>query len=218
MNYNPRQTENQKDVFELTIDFNDLTIDRREIEFTIGYRENKIPEHFSEFVDEIIKELPTRCIIRAGYRILEIKKSEWVVLFVCTIGPEMEKWSRQLLNNGDSVKGYLVDMIASITVESITDYLHDYIGELMLNRGLKITNRYSPGYCNWPVSEQHLLFSLLPPNFCGITLTDSALMVPIKSISGIIGAGHQVKRKEYICDKCEVKDCTYRAKRVLPVE
>jgi hypothetical protein len=245
MNYNPRQTENQKDVFELTIDFNDLTIDRREIEFTIGYRENKIPEHFSEFVDEIIKELPTRCIIRAGYRILEIKKndyriggltiadtffnmdkivtgqikkSEWIVLFVCTIGSEMEKWSRQLLNNGDSVKGYLVDMIASLTVESVTDYLHDYIGELMLKRGLKITNRYSPGYCNWAVSEQHLLFSLLPPNFCGITLTESALMVPIKSISGIIGAGHQVKRKEYICDKCGVKDCTYRAKRVLPVE
>ena len=245
MNYNPRQTEIQKDLFELTIDFNDLKIDRREIESTIGYRENKIPEHFSEFVGEIIKELPTRCIIRAGYRILEIKKSdyriggltiadiffktdkivtgqikksEWIVLFVCTIGSEMEKWSKQLLINGDPVMGYLVDMIASLTVESVTDYLHDYIGELMHKKGLKITNRYSPGYCNWPVSEQHLLFSLLPPNFCGITLTESALMVPIKSISGIISVGHQVKRKEYICEKCGVKDCTYRAKRVLLVD
>lgn len=245
MNYNQRQTEIQKDVFELTIDFNDLTIDRREIESTIGYRENKIPEHFSKFVDEIIKELPVRCIIRAGYRILEIKKpnyridgltiadtffktdkivtgqikkSEWIVLFVTTIGSEMEKWSKQLLINGDPVMGYLVDMIASLTVESVTDYLHDYIGELMHKKGLKITNRYSPGYCNWPVSEQHLLFSLLPPNFCGITLTESALMIPIKSISGIIGVGHQVKRKEYICEKCGVKDCTYRAKRVLLVD
>lgn len=245
MNYNQRQTEIQKDVFELTIDFNDLTIDRREIESTIGYRENKIPEHFSKFVDEIIKELPVRCIIRAGYRILEIKKpnyridgltiadtffktdkivtgqikkSEWIVLFVTTIGSEMEKWSKQLLINGDPVMGYLVDMIASLTVESVTDYLHDYIGELMHKKGLKITNRYSPGYCNWAVSEQHLLFSLLPPNFCGITLTESALMIPIKSISGIIGVGHQVKRKEYICEKCGVKDCTYRAKRVLLVD
>lgn len=240
MNYNLRQTEIQKDVFEVAIDFNDLTIDRKEIELTLGYTENKIPKHFSNLVDEIITQLPGRCSIRAGYRILEIKKpadridgliiadtffkmnkivtgqikkSEMVALFVCTIGPEIEKWSKQLLIKGDPAMSYLVDCVASVTVENVTDFLHDYIEGEMIRNGLKITNRYSPGYCNWSVSEQHKLFSLLPANFCGITLTDSALMLPIKSVSGVIGIGSRVKRKEYACDRCGVKDCTYRATR-----
>ncbi|MHB8579979.1 MAG: vitamin B12 dependent-methionine synthase activation domain-containing protein [Ignavibacteriaceae bacterium] len=84
----------------------------------------------------------------------------------------------------------------------------------MLKRGMKITNRYSPGYCNWNVSEQHLFFSLLPQNFCGITLTESSLMLPVKSISGIIGIGSNVKYSKYFCDKCGVKDCTYRTYRL----
>jgi hypothetical protein len=35
-------------------------------------------------------------------------------------------------------------------------------------------------------------------------------MLPIKSISGVIGAGEKVKRMDYLCDRCGVKDCTYR--------
>jgi hypothetical protein len=125
----------------------------------------------------------------------------------------MEKWSKELLTTGEPAMGYIVDTVASVTVENVTNVLHDFIGSEMNKHGLKITNRYSPGYCNWSVSEQHLLFSLLPPNFCGIMLNDSALMTPIKSVSGIIGIGSRVKRKEYICDKCGVKDCTYRSTR-----
>jgi hypothetical protein len=242
---NSRQTEIQKDVFEMAINFDDLTIDKKEIELTLGYTENKIPKHFSELIDDILKELPKRCNIKAGYRILgikkpadkidgliiadkffkmdkivtgQIKKSEKAALFVCMIGPEMEKWSKQLLINGDPAMSYLVDCVASITVENVTDYLHDHIEREMTKSGLKITNRYSPGYCNWSVSEQHLLFSLLPEKFCGITLTESALMLPIKSVSGVIGIGSNVKRKEYKCDSCGVKDCTYRANRSMRVD
>jgi hypothetical protein len=240
MNYNPLHTGIHNNLFELTIDFNDLEIDRQKIEATLGYTEHKIPIHFSGLVDEIICELPARCSVKTGFRILDIKnpdgridglsiantffntgkivagqikKAEQVALFVSTIGSEMEKWSKDLFIKGDPLMCYLVDTIASVTVENVTAYLHDYIEELMLKKGLKITNRYSPGYCSWPVSDQHLLFSLLPSNFCGITLTESALMTPIKSVSGIIGIGHQVKRKDYICDKCGVDDCTYKSKK-----
>jgi cobalamin-dependent methionine synthase I len=125
----------------------------------------------------------------------------------------MENWAKELLLSGEPLLSYVVNTVASIVVEKAVDFLHDHIREQMKERGLKITNRYSPGYCNWPVSEQQFLFSLLPENFCGITLTESSLMLPIKSISGIIGIGSLVKMKEYICDKCGIKECTYRAKR-----
>ena len=76
--------------------------------------------------------------------------------------------------------------------------------------GWSLTNRYSPGYCDWPVSDQHNLFSLLPAGFCGITLTSSALMVPVKSLSGVIGVGSGVKRGAYQCSICDLKDCYRR--------
>ena len=233
-------TEIQKNLFEVSVDFRDLEIDKSEIERTLGYKENGIPQHFSEMIDEIVARLSGMCMARGGYRILEIevsrekaggffidgilfrtdkivtsqlKGSEKAALFVATIGTDAEKWSKELMMQGDPVMGYLADTVASVTVEALTDLLHDIIGSEMGKQGLNITNRYSPGYCNWPVSEQHLLFSLLPRDFCGITLNESALMSPVKSVSGIIGIGSGVIRRDYLCDRCGVKDCTYRSKR-----
>jgi cobalamin-dependent methionine synthase I len=143
----------------------------------------------------------------------QFRKSEKAVLFVCTIGSGMETWAQKISSEGDPTLSYLVDTVASVTVEQATDVLHDHIGKHMMALGLKITNRYSPGYCDWLVSEQHLLFSFLPAHFCGITLTESALMIPIKSVSGIVGAGTAVKRVDYMCDTCGMKDCTYRVYR-----
>ena len=77
----------------------------------------------------------------------------------------------------------------------------------------RITNRYSPGYCGWQVAEQHKLFQLIPDNYCGIRLTESALMDPVKSVSGIIGIGENVKINPYTCRMCDMPDCVYRKVR-----
>ena len=81
----------------------------------------------------------------------------------------------------------------------------------MEQAGLKITNRYSPGYCGWDTREQHKLFSLLPENSCGIRLTESALMLPIKSVSGFIGVGANVRFNPYTCKMCDAEFCVYRS-------
>jgi hypothetical protein len=229
----------------VNINYKDLTVSKNEIVSTLGYPDGTIPVHFEEMIDDILSRLSNYCAIQAGYRILDVKmpidrndglfvgdkffrlqnivtaqlkKSEKVALFICTIGPAMETWAKKLSSEGDATLSYIVDTVASVTEEQAVDVLHDYIAMQMKMRGLKITNRYSPGYCNWTVSEQHLLFSFFPPNFCGITLTESALMIPIKSVSGIIGIGAAVKRVDYTCDKCGVKDCTYRSIRVAKEE
>jgi len=65
----------------------------------------------------------------------------------------------------------------------------------------------SPGYCGWDVSEQQKLFSLVNDMRIGIKLTESSLMIPIKSISGLWGFGEKLKKKEYNCNKCEEAMC-----------
>jgi len=232
------QVDRGNDTYEVSIDFNDLTIDKQEIISILGYTRGTIPSHFEELIDDILSRLPGYCTIRAGYRILDVttteghhdglivggkffalqnivttqlRNSEKASLFVCTIGNAMETWSRALSAGDDVPLGFLVDTVASVTVEQAVDVLHHHIEQTMRHRGLNVTNRYSPGYCNWSVAEQHQLFSFFPQNFCGISLTESALMVPIKSVSGIMGIGRDVQRMEYICDRCNVQECTYRA-------
>ena len=113
----------------------------------------------------------------------------------------------------DLLRGYLYDVIGSEIVESTADLMQESLKTEMAARHTKITNRYSPGYCGWDVAEQHKLFQLIPDNFCGIRLTESALMDPVKSVSGMIGIGDNVRMNPYTCRLCDLKDCIYRGKR-----
>ena len=79
----------------------------------------------------------------------------------------------------------------------------------MQKSGLKISDSFSPGYCEWSVAEQQELFALLPENFCGVSLSESSLMWPIKSVSGMVAIGSDMEHKGYQCYWCTDKDCIY---------
>ncbi len=118
------------------------------------------------------------------------------------------------MEEGQFLEGYIADLIASTLAEAAAQYVHDHLKEIAEPwRGMKITNRYSPGYCGWKVDEQQKLFSLFPEGSCGITLSASSLMSPIKSLSGLLGAGPDVSFRDYTCELCSMKDCTFRKTR-----
>ena len=139
-----------------------------------------------------------------------LRHSGTYAFFLVTVGPEPEELARDLLAKGDFLDAYISDLIASALVDSVADAVHEEIRKAALAKDMKVTNRYSPGYCTWQVSEQQKLFSLFPENSCGISLSDSSLMSPVKSISGIIGLGSQVKFNEYTCEICPMKTCQFR--------
>ena len=133
-----------------------------------------------------------------------------VAVFVCTAGQEISSRSKKLMKEGDLLKGYVYDTFGSIAVEAAMDLIQETIRMKILVTGMNITNRYSPGYCGWDITEQKKIFSLLPDNFCGIELTDTCLMLPIKSISGIIGIGRYAKYDPYTCNLCDMQNCLFR--------
>jgi hypothetical protein len=225
------------DIYEFSVPFNDLTISFERIEISSGYPKGQSPPRFIELFEEVKSESQKYFHAKGGYRIfnkvssesksnqllfeeksfqtgkiinVQMKHAESLAVFVCTIGSGMENWVNQLLQTDDYFKGYLVDTFASELVDAAMDVIQSQLEEGMEKQGLKITNRFSPGYCGWLVSEQHKLFSLFPKNFCGITLTNSALMIPLKSISGIIGIGRTIKKKAYPCKFCDMQNCVYR--------
>jgi len=137
-----------------------------------------------------------------------LKESEFFAIFSATAGNTFQHFQNELKKEDDLLKSYIADAIGSCIAEKTGDYL-----EMMLENeisGLRHTHRFSPGYCGWHLSEQRELFRLLGGNPCGITLSDSCLMMPIKSISGIIGIGRNVNEKVYGCQYCELESCYKR--------
>ena len=225
---------------EYTFRIDELDIDTDIIEKFMGYEAGTSPEPIPSTIQEVLLVARKYCDIKGGYVIMEnvsvdrknhllnindisfsvkniisgqLRKIEKTALFLCTAGPGLEEYSKKLMHEGDFIKGYIADIVGSEIVESAMARIQDDLEQQMKQTGLGITDRYSPGYCGWSVAEQHKLFSFFPENFCGITLNETSLMQPIKSVSGVIGIGKGVKRKGYVCHHCDMVNCIYREKR-----
>jgi hypothetical protein len=224
----------------LNIEFKDLKLSSSGIEAVLGYKEGEDRELVTSLIEEILAESREISNIKAQFSVFsdvqfdndtksveinkikfqikkivygQVKKSDSIAVFLCTAGEEIGLHSRKAMQERDFLKGYIYDVVGSEIVEAAADLMQAELEKSMLDSMEKITNRYSPGYCGWDVAEQHKLFKLMPENYCGIKLTPSALMDPVKSISGIIGIGKNVKSNPYTCRFCDMKDCIYRRAR-----
>lgn len=209
-----------------------IRISSQDITRSMGYPDSAVPEYLEKQIEATIAGLLDLVDLKGGFAIYDtvsIKSTSLVIddkefitksivassldmatsmaIFVCTIGQSVSKWAGELIKD-DPVKGYIADVSASVITEKLADIIHEKIG-LYADKEMsaKISNRYSPGYCGWSVSDQHSLFALLPADFCGISLNEAALMHPVKSVSGIVGIGLTMFKKPYPCDNCKRSDC-----------
>lgn len=143
----------------------------------------------------------------------QLRESEAFAFFVATVGMEFERYQRQLSQDGNIVRAYIADVLGSLMAERIADMMEQALQESIDKLGWRHTNRFSPGYCHWPIDEQPLLFSLIGERPCDIGLNEGCLMTPIKSVSGVIGVGQKVARRDYACAFCLRKDCVYRKRK-----
>ncbi len=214
--------------------FKELSIIREDIEELMGFEPGSSPAPFPELIDSGLKQAPEFCQIIGGYqifgnvvidskaKIIEINnqfiypgktvvskfsKANQVALFLCTAGAGISEYSRRQSAEGDELLAYVLDVIGTVVVEKASNCLQDIILNEVSVSGFGITDCFSPGYCNWSVAEQQKLFSLLPMGSCNITLSETSLMHPVKSISGITGIGIGCKRTGYQCDWCSDKNC-----------
>ncbi|MDD4107465.1 MAG: vitamin B12 dependent-methionine synthase activation domain-containing protein [Prolixibacteraceae bacterium] len=221
-------------IFEFS--FEELGIKAEEIEELMGFEQNSLTYPFSEWIEKGLKKAPSLCHIKAGFRIADNIKTNHhnytikiddqlfnpgktvlshlgnvtsAALYLCTAGEEISIFAKSLREHGDDYMYYIYDVIGSVTAEKAAEKLLDIIEEYAAERGMQISTSFSPGYRDWSVSEQHKLFALLPENFCGISLSDAALMHPVKSVSGITGLGSECNRQFPKCNWCTDTDCIY---------
>jgi len=85
-------------------------------------------------------------------------------------------------------RGVVFDAAASeITDESLNWIMEYYRGELRRQNRMFTPHRYSAGYGDFGLEHQKLFYSLMRLDKLGITLTDSCMLIPEKSVTAIVG-------------------------------
>jgi len=141
-----------------------------------------------------------------------LERCEKVAVFALTIGNRLEEMVGQLVEDRLVLQATVLDAIGSTAAEKVSDFVQDRMSEVASTNGLCTSQRFSPGYCDWDIGQQRMLFWALSGNTAGVRLTGRCLMVPQKSISGIIGIGPGDGNIENYnpCKTCKKLDCPGR--------
>ena len=131
---------------------------------------------------------------------------------ICTVGSAIEDRVRALWDSRELPLAVMLDSVGSAAAESLAEYANDLLCQAAISAGTKVTNRISPGYAGWDTAEQAALFHLCPGDPIGVTLNDSCVMSPGKSISFLVGVGPEARVDHYFtqCRRCWMPDCAYR--------
>ncbi|MBP5340474.1 MAG: methionine synthase [Prevotella sp.] len=212
---------------EKQLSFNELGIEVADIYRQMGYGEATPDDQVRVETDRLMDEIgswlrPRFCYFvdsqlpatfNTGQTISrQLDGAEAYAFFIATAGIEYEAYQQRLKQEGDMVRTYIADALGSVIAEACADQMECHLQASIDKLQWKHTNRFSPGYCGWSVTQQQLLFPLFRGHTCGVRLNDSSLMLPIKSVSGIIGLGRNVSRKDYACHLCNQEQCYKRKK------
>jgi hypothetical protein len=143
-----------------------------------------------------------------------LKDSDEIVCFVATVGSTIEDEIDRLMAQRRLSEAYVLDTMGSVAVENMVEQFHQCEEPLFLPENRSVTLRFSPGYCDWPVTDQKKLFGLFDSEVTGVELLDSCLMQPRKSISGVFGLYHSLTSHSSVpynpCRHCKKMDCIAR--------
>lgn len=143
-----------------------------------------------------------------------LSRCEIVAVFALTIGSYLEDLVAHLAKERLVLQATVLDAIGSGAAEQLANQVEEKIRKIAGTRNMVISRRFSPGYCDWKVDQQKMVFGMLEGDTGGVRLTDSLLMVPRKSVSGIIGIGLPGRDIESYnpCTECKKKECPGRRK------
>ena len=140
-----------------------------------------------------------------------LKGCKRAVLLAATLSQEEDKLIRQAAVT-DMAQSLALDCICSAAVEQVCDRAEE---EIFTAHPCEYrTWRFSPGYGDLPITLQRsFLLALNAQRRIGLTVTDSCLLIPSKSVTAIIGVSDApVERGPRGCAVCNMKgSCAYRA-------
>lgn len=218
--------------------------DRREILRYAGAR-GETDERLQALLDECLRVCEGAFCYRVCYTTLTRKEffalfpqsktaaawtegCEEITVFAATAGLEIDR----LIHRYASVSTAKALLLQAIGAERIEELCDVFCAEQGRENG-QAQRRFSPGYGDFPLTAQREIFDLLNPSKrIGVSLTDSLLMSPSKSVTAAFGVKRAAQTENFACAEgliqaansvqdgekengkkcavCDKKDCTFR--------
>lgn len=194
----------------------------------------KADDSVSELVKECIAELSDKLTYKVCYTELPIHQTEdrvdlsfmqtnsralkrnlfgceKIILFAATVGLEID---RLIARYGiiSPVKSVAFQAIGAERIESLCDMFNEEVQERAAAENFYTRPRFSAGYGDFELSAQREIFKVLDcQRKIGLTLNDSLIMSPSKSVTAIIGISDKPRENcAERCSACGKTDCEYR--------
>lgn len=207
-----------------------MEIDLDEVLRYMGSRGNKMTDGILSTVKSVCRELESAASPRYVYRILPITVSENTVtagdiifsskrlavhlkgcrtaaVLAATLGAQADTVIRRAALSG-TVNASAAQAAGAAMIEQVLDSAVD---KIKTESGLNARPRFSPGYSDWQLSAQRDMLALCDAQKrIGITLTDTLMMIPTKSVTAIVGLTNDACKSKGGCSECDKKDCDFR--------
>jgi len=115
------------------------------------------------------------------------KKSHKATIFAVTIGFEIITTIKSAMKQKRMTEALILDAIASVAVEELMENLNRVVRQEARLEGYRLTRRFSPGYGDLGLENQKMILEILKAEKIGISLTDSFIMLPEKSVTSLLG-------------------------------
>lgn len=212
-----------------------MEMNQKEILRYLGYGKKEADEAVQELLEECWKELCQAAVFRFVSRsyplrlegqshidltcfqtesrdlMKNLRGCDEVILFAATLGSQVDLLIHRY-NRLQVSKAVVLQAAAAAMLEDHCDRQNEIFRQEQAARGRYLRPRFSPGYGDFSLEcQRELTAALEAGKRIGITLTDSLLMAPSKSVTAVIGVSSQdASCLLKGCEVCKKTDCEYR--------
>ncbi|MGN0397297.1 MAG: vitamin B12 dependent-methionine synthase activation domain-containing protein [Candidatus Fimimorpha sp.] len=212
-----------------------ILVDRKEVLRYLGYGKKKADAQIMQSIEDAIEKLQRVVQPRWLYEVFpltlhldgtidfhcfqavsknlskNLTGCEQVVIFAATLGIQVDLLVERYVKLQIS-QGVIMQAVAAAMIEQVCDTCQETIRQQMEQQGWYLRPRFSPGYGDFALEHQRDVISVLQcPKKIGLTLTDSLLMAPTKSVTAVIGLSRTKQPcHRHGCEVCEKTDCAFR--------
>ena len=218
-----------------------VTVKKSEVLRYLGHNGQEIDNDLNSKINQCIKETKNEIDTKYVYQIYDIKKDlnlntvqfentnlilkskdisellrdcDKCVLMCATLGFNIEKNIRRYSYN-NLTKGIIIDACATTSIEEVCDLVQDSILDKVAKEEKSLTMRYSPGYGDLDISANRDILNVLDAHRkIGVTVTNTGIMIPRKSVVALIGiTNEKIGKVKRTCENCSNRfNCEYRRK------
>lgn len=211
-----------------------MEIDKNEVLRYLGYRGKPADAETLERIDRCIALLEENTSPRSLSRVFPVTLEPGAVViggvtiksrdlrshidgcreaavFAATLGAQADLLLRRY-SKTDMSRAVILQACAATMIERYCDECNDVLAQESQKRGLYLRPRYSPGYGDFSITHQTDLLGMLDcQKKIGLTVTDSFMLAPSKSVTAVIGLTTEEKSCHIAkCMECKAVNCPFR--------